>query len=387
MSTPSYNAALIDLAALRHNFRAIRQLVGPDLGIMAMVKADAYGHGLVPAARAFAQAGATCFGVAELEEGVRLRQAGIEGEIVVLLGVPAAGAAEVVEYRLTPVVFDRAVLPALGMAAAARQRRVAVQLKVDTGMGRLGIMPREIAALLAAIGEWPGLRLSGILSHFPTADGEDQAVALAPWPRFVELCEACVPSAAAGPGGKLLRHMANSAALLRFPVAHADLVRPGITLYGYYPAPAHGRFAAIDLQPAMSLRSRVVQVKEVPAGYGISYGHRFVTERPTRLAVLPVGYDDGYPRGLTGKAAVLIHGRRAPIRGTICMNACLAEVSEIPGVAAGDEVVLLGRQGEEMIDAEEIAGWLGTICYEILCLSGSRNGRVYLDSEAESGQQ
>lgn len=386
MTTPSYNAALIDLAALRHNFRAIRQLVGPDLAIMAMVKADAYGHGLIEAARAFAEAGATCFGVAELEEGVRLRQAGIGGEIVVLLGVPAAGAAEVVEHQLTPVVFDPAVLPALGRAAAARQRQVAVQLKMDAGMGRLGVMPEEVASLVAAIGEWPGLRLAGLLAHFPSADGADPAEALAPWPRFVELCQAGAVGLADA-GGKLLRHMANSAALLRFPVAHADLVRPGISLYGYYPTPAHERFAAIDLRPAMSLRSQVVQIKEVPAGYGISYGHRFVTARPTRLAVLPIGYDDGYARGLTGKAEVLIRGQRAPIRGTICMNACLAEVSEIPGVAVGDEVVLLGRQGAAMIDAEEIAGWLNTICYEILCQFGSRNRRIYLDPGPAAGEQ
>ncbi|HSR35650.1 MAG TPA: alanine racemase, partial [Desulfurivibrionaceae bacterium] len=176
-----------------------------------------------------------------------------------------------------------------------------------------------------------------------------------------------------------LAHIANSAAVLRFPGVHATMVRPGISLYGYYPSMVSAR-PEVALQPAMGFHTQVVQVKEVPAGYGVSYGHRFVTSRPTRLAVLPVGYDDGYLRSLTNKAQVLIRGQRAPVVGTICMNACMADVTDVPGVVPGEPVVLMGKSGTAAIDADAIAGWMGTISYEVLCLFGSRNRHVYSET-------
>jgi alanine racemase len=377
MGTSSWNQVEIDLAALRHNFRQLRQLVGSGVGILAMVKADAYGHGLLPASRAFAQAGARDFAVAEVEEGVRLRQAGVTGRIVVMLGVDRQGAAEAVAHELTPVVYDLEAVAALSAAAARAGRCQDVQLKVDVGMGRLGILPRDCARFLAGLARFPHLRLAGILSHFPLADDDDPRATAAQAEVFREVL-ARLPGDL---GGGRPYHIANSAALLRFPGMHFDMVRPGIALYGSAPAPALLRPPAPPLFPAMRFRSRVIQVKELPAGRGVSYGHRYVTARPTRLAVLPVGYDDGYLRRLTGRAQVLVAGRRAPVCGTICMNACMVDVTDIAGVRPGDEVVLLGRQGNEEVRAEEMAAWSDSICYEVFCLLGACNARIYHGEE------
>ena len=374
MGTPSWNRVEVDRAALRHNFRQVRQLVGPAVDILAVVKADAYGHGLVPAAQAFAEAGATAFGVAEVEEGVRLRQAGITGQIVIMLGVDRQGAAEAVAHALTPVVYTLEALEALAAQATKGGCRKGVQVKVDVGMGRLGLLPHEIEPFLAALRRFPNLYLSGIASHFPKADVEGDALTEEQYGRFQELLARVQDN-----GAGRINHIANSATLLRYPRMRCDMVRPGISLYGCYPADWLGQASALDLRPVMRFATRVLQVKEVPAGQGISYGHRYVTEHPTKLAVLPVGYADGYLRRMAGKAEVLVAGQRAPVRGMICMNACMADVTEIPGVKAGDEAVLLGRQGAGEIRAEEIARWSDTINYEILCLFGSCNRQVYVD--------
>lgn len=416
MTAAPYNTVVVDLAILSANFTIIRRLAGPA-EVMAVVKADAYGHGLTAAAGAFARAGARCFGVAGIEEGIGLREAGIQGEIVLLLGLVPEAAAEAVARNLSPVVFDRGLLVELSRQAVSQGKRAAVHLKLDVGMGRFGLTPQAAGALLADLQELPGLRLAGIMAHFPLADvvGAEESCR-EQWRQFKaavgELRAASLqaggwgcgewdqPSGAdiSGAGAALVNqpppvmapvggvdsgplprpwlHMANSAALLRFPWAGGDLVRPGISLYGYPPVTRAGE-DDLPLQPAMTLGSRVLQLKELPAGCGISYGHRFVTSRRSRLAVLPVGYANGYPRGAGGRAQVLIGGRRVPICGTICMNACMADVTELPEVAPGDEVVLLGRQGREFIGADEIAGWHDTISYEILCRIGAMNPRLY----------
>jgi alanine racemase len=270
------------------------------------------------------------------------------------------------------VVYDREYLRELAAAAGRAGREAGVHLKIDTGMGRLGIMPAELPAFLELLRDLPGLRLAGLLSHFPLADAADQSCTDEQNRIFARLMER-----AAGGLKELVAHIANSAALIRQPATHHGLVRPGITLYGCYPAADQAWRARLQLKPVMSFKSLILQVKEVPAGYGISYGRLFTTSRPTRLAVLPVGYDDGYPRRLTGRAQVLIGGRRVPVVGRICMNACMADVTELPAVQPGDEVVLLGRQGLEEITADELAAWQETINYEVLCLIGSRNQRCY----------
>lgn len=251
-----------------------------------------------------------------------------------------------------------------------------MQLKVDVGMARFGLLPHELEPFIAALRRFPSLYLSGITSHFPKADVENDAMTEKQYAVFQQLLKRVQ-----GAGEGLVNHVANSATLLRYPQMRCDCVRPGISLYGCYPADWLHQVTALTLRPAMRFATTVLQVKEVPAGQGISYGHRYVTERPTRLAVLPVGYDDGYLRRMTGKAEVLLGGQRAPVRGMICMNACMADVTEIPGVKVGDEAVLLGCQGEGEIRAEELAGWSETISYEILCLFGSCNRQVHVDSE------
>ncbi|OGQ87895.1 MAG: alanine racemase [Deltaproteobacteria bacterium RIFOXYD12_FULL_56_24] len=377
MGTPSWNRVEVDLGVLRYNFQQVQKLVGADVGILAVVKADAYGHGLVPTAQAFAEAGATAFGVAEVEEGVRLRQAGIIGQIVIMLGVDRQGAAEAVAHDLTPVVYTMEAVEAFAEQAARAGCRKGVQIKVDVGMGRFGLLPHELEPFLAALRRFPALYLAGIASHFPKADAEDDAITEEQYRVFQELL-----AGIQGDGDGRIIHTANSATLLRYPGMRCDMVRPGISLYGCYPADWLQQASGLDLRPVMRFATTVLQVKEVPAGQGISYGHRYVTDRPTRLAVLPVGYADGYLRRMTGKAEVLLAGQRAPVRGMICMNACMADVTEIPGVKAGDEAVLLGRQGAGEIRAEEIARWSDTINYEILCLFGSCNRQVYIDREA-----
>ncbi len=370
-----FNRVEIDLAALRRNYNRVVNLVGADRRIMAVVKSDAYGHGLVPCARVLAGEGAGAFGVAEVEEGVSLRQNGIEGEIVVLLGCPHAAMDLLVQYNLSPVVYDLVQLEAIAVCAAEFGARVGVHLKVDCGMGRLGIMPPEVENFVGRIRELAGVYLAGIISHFPMADSSD-----AESRRNLDCFRAvCRDLEDRGPGAAPVVHMANSAAIIRFPEARFDMVRPGISLYGCYPVDSGDRALLPALEPVMSYKTRVVQVKKIAAGSGISYGHTHITTRDTLVAVLPVGYDDGYQRRLSNRGQVLIHGLRAPILGRVCMNACMVDVTDIEGVSAGDEVVLMGRQGEDEISADEIAAWLGTISYEVLCLLGGKNHRFYKD--------
>lgn len=387
----SNNRVEIDLAAVQANFKAIRQRVGSASQILAMVKADAYGHGLVPVALAIERAGGAYFGVAEVDEGIALREAGLSGGIVILLGSDYYD--EIIHYNLSPVVFDLDNLAALSAAAVKKNSRVGVHLKVDVGMGRLGIMPDQADLFLRTIKALPKIYLAGIMGHFPSADNIEQMEATKT--QFQKFSGLLPKEDGNGKNGKEmpdnieapLMHIANSAAIIHHPDMYLQLVRPGIALYGYHPA-GRGQKWSFSVQPVMSFKTKVVQVKNVPAGYGISYGHVFVTKRATTLAVLPVGYADGYLRGLTGHAEVLIRGKRAPICGRICMNACLADVTDIPGVSPGEEVVLLGEQtcedfsgSRQTISADEVAEWMGTISYEILCLFGSNNDRVYLHEE------
>jgi alanine racemase len=365
----SYNQVEIDLAALTDNFKAIQEAVGPGVEIMAIVKSNAYGHGLIPVSRALYNEGARNFGVAEVEEGVLLREAGVKGEITVLLGADSEFFPDIVAHDLQVVVVDQDNLGSLSEYCQKKNSEVGIHLKIDTGMGRLGIMVEEVAAYLELLDKLPGVKLAGVMSHFPRADElgdrnytEQQNL------RFKGIIAEVRKRVG---GGKV--HTANSAAIFNFPDSHYDMVRPGISLYGCFPSPEIEDITAVNLKPVMSYKSRVIQVKEVPAGYGISYGHTFQTTRPTRLAVLPVGYADGYLRRLAGQAEVIINGHRVPVLGRICMNACMADITDLDPVEVGDEVVMMGRQGKAEITADEIAGWSDTISYEILCLFGSSN--------------
>jgi alanine racemase len=351
----------------------MQQRVGQDIRVMAMVKADGYGHGMIEAASSFARAGCDCFGVAEIGEGVELRCAGIQGQIFVLLGFQPSQEQLFFDYNLTPVVFDYQALQLLSQAAVRNGKEMAAHLKVDCGMGRLGIMPAELQDFLAQMEEFPGVSLAGIMSHFPMADEPDSTQTME---MFQQYQEVCAQSSQQPPA---LCHIANSGAALYFPMTCCDMVRLGISLYGYYPDGAKGKQLnrREQLVPAMAFSTQVIQVKSVPALSGISYGHTFVTDQESRIAVLPVGYADGLLRSLSNKAQVLIKGQRARIIGRICMNLCMVDISGIQGVQPGDQVVILGSQGAETITADEIAEWMGTISYEVLCLFGNNNERNY----------
>jgi alanine racemase len=371
LSSRSWNQVSIDVSALQANFRAFRQRLGKNVRIMAMVKADAYGHGMIQAAVNFAKAGCDAFGVAEIDEGVQLRRAGICGRIFVVLGFRASEHQLFFDYDLTPVVYDSQALALLSQAAVRNGKELAVHLKVDCGMGRLGITPSELPEFLDHFARLPGIFLAGIMSHFPMADDVSSDNTLEMFHRYkMSLAQASQQQPALG-------HIANSGGVLYFPETCCDMVRLGIALYGYYPDGAKGqeRDGAEKLRPAMSFTTQVLQVKSVPAGTGISYGHTFVTSQDAKIAVLPVGYGNGFLRALSNKAQVLIKGRRAPVVGRVCMNLCMVDVSAIPGVEVGEPVVILGSQGAETITADEIAEWMGTISYEVLCLFGNNNER------------
>ncbi len=374
MSEKSWNKVYINPIALQKNFTFFQKKVGPGVRVMSMVKADAYGHGMVESARIFAKAGCDAFGVAEIHEGVALRRAGVEGAIFILLGCHPDNVSLFFQHDLTPIVFDRMTIECLSKDAIEQKKEIGVHLKIDCGMGRLGIVAEEATEMLTLINELPGISLAGMMAHLPISEDPLSASTGMIEKSFESVCNTIDHS-------KSICHIANSGAVLNFPQCSYDMVRPGIGLYGYYPDGKGWQGELEDdeqLIPAMSFTTKVIQVKGVPAGYGISYGHTYITKKPTTLAVLPVGYEDGYLRCLSNKAEVLIHGKRVPIIGRICMNLCMADISSLDNVVPGDEVVLLGSQGSERITADEIGRWADTISYEVLCLFGNNNEREYL---------
>lgn len=375
MNGKSFNCIRVSDRALQHNYKVVRELAGPDVPVMAMVKGDGYGHGMVAAARSFAAAGCQIFGVAELREAVCLRNGGVNGEIFVTLGFIPEDVDLILKHNLTPVIYDYSSARLLSEKASASGRDLAVHVKVDSGMGRLGLFPEQIPDFLTRISLLPGLKLGGIMSHFAEADIAGSLSTARSLTTFSEVCRE-VKSRFDG-----ICHIANSGAVLNFPASYCDMVRSGIALYGYHPA---GRMqgdlhAQPHLIPAMSFVSKILQVKTYPAGSGISYGHTYRTGQATTLAVLPVGYEDGFSRLFSNRGQVLIHGRRVPVRGRVCMNMCMVEVTGMNDVRAGDEVVVLGRQGNETISAEDLAEGMASISYEVLCLLGNNNQRVYIE--------
>ncbi|HEV8663612.1 MAG TPA: alanine racemase [Candidatus Methylomirabilis sp.] len=368
--------AVVDLGAIAHNVRNIKALVGKGVRLMAVVKADAYGHGLVPVARTALGAGAEWLGVALPEEGVALRAAGITAPILVLGPTVPAQAQLVAGAGLDQMVHSTRLAEALSRAARKARRTLPVHLKVETGMGRVGVPVEEVAALAGVIGRLPGLRLGGVMTHFAAADAPEAAHAREQLRHFHK----ALASAHLRAGPSLLRHAANSAATFALPEARLDLVRIGIALYGCPPSPDAS--PPIPLRPALTLETRVAQVRWVPAGTTVSYGCTFVAPARMRIATLPVGYGDGFPRLLSNRGAVLLRGKRAPVVGRVCMDMVMVDVTGIPEVSEEDPVVLLGAQGTEVIPAEEWAGLADTISYEILCGITPRVPRVYVGEGA-----
>ena len=358
------NRRIIDAEAIRRNMERIRAATPSPVKIMAVVKADGYGHGAETAARAALAGGADMLAVAAVGEGQHLRREGIGAPILVLGAVTAADVREGVENRLIQTVCSPEMVTLCGNAALAAGTAAEVHLKVDTGMGRIGIRTEaERDAVLAALKATPQVELVGSFTHFSDADGDEEGMSYTEvqYQHFMKLTKNL-------PG---LRHCANSAAIHRRPDMALDMVRAGISLYGYPPVET-----GLELEPCMRWTAKVSYVKEVPAGTYISYGRTFCTSRTTRIATVTCGYGDGYHRAASGKAEVLIHGQRARILGRICMDQMMADVTEIDGVKPEDPVILMGSDGQERVTAEDIARWAGTISYEVLLSAGGRVERI-----------
>ncbi len=373
---------VVDLAAIASNHALAARLGGRP--VLAVVKANAYGHGAVEVAREVAALGSPMLGVALVEEGLELREAGVAAPILVLGASYGDRYDLLVRHRLTPVIFTRAHLASLAEAARAAGVRAGAHLKIDTGMGRIGLRPTELDDFVAAARRTPEVAVEGLCSHFASADLEDPALT----ERQVALFEEAAARLRAAGLPLRWRHLATSAGTLEYPAARQDLTRPGLLLYGYRPFARAARSPAAAeavgaLRPALSWRTAIVHVKDVPEGTPISYGGRWVARRRSRIAVLPVGYADGYDRRLSGrpgfgKGEVLVRGRRAPVAGSICMDLTMVDVTDVPGAAVGDDVVLVGEQGGARIGLDELAERAGTIVYDLLCAIGARVPRRHV---------
>ncbi len=359
--------AEIDLDAIAWNVRNLKAHVGPGTMLMAVVKANAYGHGAVPVARAALEAGADRLAVNRAEEGVALRKAGIDAPILLLGPSLPSQAGAIVEHGLTPTVISKDLATALNEAGP-----VTVHVKVDTGMGRFGIMPEEALEFFRFLHTLPNLHVEGIFTHFAVADLADKSYTRKQFRRFREVLDLLEEHGLRPP----IRHVCNSAATMDLPEMHLEMVRVGIAMYGLRPSDEVE--PAVPIRPALSLKSRVARVRVLPPGSGISYGLTYVTEKETKVALVPVGYGDGYHRLISNRGQVLIHGRRAPIVGRVCMDQFVVDVSGIPDVKEGDEIVLVGRQGDDEISAEEVARWAETINYEVVTGLLPRAARRYL---------
>ena len=359
---------MIDLHQIRENTRLLRGCVPATAGLLAVVKADAYGHGAAQTARAALEAGASWLAVACVEEGVELREAGIGAPILVLGGSGPRAMEAAARHAITLALYTPQQAAEAGKAAEAAGRPLDVHVKLDTGMGRIGARTaEEVVALREALARQPRVRLTGVFTHFADADGESLDFTREQLRRF-EALSALLPEG-------ILRHCANSASIHRLmPEAAFDLVRMGISLYGYPPVPTD-----LPLKPCMRWEAEVTHVKEIQPGDAVSYGCTFRAERPTRVATVACGYGDGYHRAATGRAEVLIRGHRAPVIGRICMDQMMADVTGFEDIAPGDTAVLLGTDGAETITAEDIARWSGTISYEILLAATGRVHREWTE--------
>jgi alanine racemase len=365
--------AEIDLLALSANLRAVRSRIGAR-PILAVVKANAYGHGAAGVARALEKEGVERLGVAIPEEGIELRQAGVAAPILVLGGFAPPQADLLLQHDLVPAVFRPDQVEALTRAALRRGVKAPVHLKVDTGMGRLGVPAHDVPAFAGVLAGAASIRVTGAFSHLAVADD--------PADPFTRRQSDLFREAITALRGHGLQpdeiHLANSAAIMDHPPAWLTLVRPGLVLYGYPPSP---KVTPLPVRPVLSLKTRIIFIKDVPAGASLGYGRTFVAPRATRVASLALGYDDGLPLLASNRGHVLVRGRRAPIVGRISMDLATVDVTGVPAAALGDEVTLIGASGGEVIGADLVASWAGTISWEVLCGIGSRVPRLFVRGE------
>ena len=360
--------AEINLRNLDYNFRLIKKLVGPKVKILVPVKADAYGHGIIAISKRLEKLGVDYLGVASIDEGITLRENKIKNPILVLSPIFLDGVEAVLKHNLIPSVCTWELALKLNQQATRRNQKAVIHIKVDTGMRRIGIAHHSARKFIRQASGLKNILIEGIFTHFPCADNK---------PAFtreqIRIFDALIQQLEKEGINIPLKHASNSLGVLDYPAGHFNMVRPGLMVYGLSPRDRLRH----KLLPVLSLKSRIAYVKDVEKGKGIGYGHTYVTSRKTRLATLPVGYGDGYPRSLSNKAFCLIGGKRVRIIDRICMDQMMADVTHIRGVKAGQEVVLIGRQKGESVSAEELAKLAGTISYEIVCGLGQRIPRIY----------
>jgi alanine racemase len=366
--------AEVDLAAIAHNVEGMKSLLDPGVELCAVVKADAYGHGAAPVAERALAAGAKRLAVAIVSEAVELREAGFGAPILVFGCAGRERARDMARLDLAATVYSLDEGRALSEAALSLGKRTKVHLKIDTGMARVGVAWEEAPAMALALSRMPGIELEGAYSHFASADSPDLSFAREQLARFMDALSRIEALGIRVP----LRHMANSAAAIALPESRLDMVRPGIILYGLKPSP--GMAIPFEPRPAMSLKARVSMVKALGSGVSVGYGRGFFTERPSLVATIPIGYADGWPRRLAGRASVALAGRRAPIVGRICMDQFMVDATGLADARAGDEAVLFGAGGPSI---DEVAEALGSINYEVVCGVGKRIPRIYLGGGGE----
>jgi alanine racemase len=361
--------AEIDLGAIRHNLEIVSHIVKDDTKILGVVKADAYGHGIKEVSKAIVDY-VDYFGVASIDEAAVLRRIGIKKPILVIGAILPEETEGVLKFNVIQTVSDMDVPRRLSKLAGAKNKKVKVHLKIDTGMGRLGFWHEEAIGFIKKIAKLKNIIIDGIFTHFPNAEADRVFThnQIRNFKRLVEILwdnDIYIP----------IKHTANSMGLIDFKDSHMNMVRPGLMMYGIYPK--ESLMKSILLKPALTLKTKITYLKSMPKGRSVSYGMTYVTRKPTKIATIPVGYGDGYSRHFSNKAQVLINGRRCPIVGRVCMDMCMVDVGHLKNPKVGDDVILIGSQAGDIIRAEELAGIINTIPYEVLCYIGHRVPRIY----------
>ena len=365
--------AEVDLDAIAHNIKEIRKITNPNSKIMAVVKADAYGHGFLEVTKTLLENGADRLAVAVLQEGKQLRSRGVTVPILILGASGEESVEDLINFDITPSVFTYEFAKELSYAAERKEKVTKIHIKIDTGMSRIGFLAgdnnEEIVDEILKISRLPYIEIEGIFSHFATSDEADKSYTLLQYERFMDVCDKLEDKGLHIP----IKHICNSAGIMMYPEMHLDMVRPGVILYGMYPSDEVDK-SRLNLIPAMTLKSTVTHVKEVEEGRGVSYGKEFITSKKMKIATVPIGYADGYLRKLAHEGKMIVNGEKVAIIGRICMDQCMIDVTNVHTIDKGDEVTIFGREG---VTIDDLAAWLETINYEVSCVIGKRIPRIY----------
>ena len=365
--------AEVDLDAIAHNIKEIRKITNPNAKIMAVVKADAYGHGFLEVAKTLLENGADRLAVAVLQEGKQLRSRGVTVPILILGASGEEAVEDLINFDITPSVVTYEFAKALSYEAERKEKVTKIHIKIDTGMSRIGFLAgednEEIVDEIIKISKLPYIEIEGIFSHFATSDEYDKSYTLLQYGRFMDVCNRLEEKGLNIP----IKHICNSAGIMMYPEMHLDMVRPGVILYGMYPSDEVDK-SRLDLIPAMTLKSTITHIKEVEPGRGVSYGKEYITDKKTKIATVPIGYADGYLRKLAKHGKMIVDGVKVPIIGRICMDQCMIDVTNVHNIDKGDEVIIFGREG---VTVDDLAEWLETINYEVSCVIGKRIPRIY----------